>query len=277
VVGIQGRLLPLSALVPSAPLLLEHVSKSFGPTRAVDGLELRVEAGLVAALAGPNGSGKTTALRLVVGLERPDAGRVLVDGAPAGSLPARRACAFVPDEPHGLDELTVRELLALVRALHRLESRGLERRGADDRFEARAARLLDAFGLAPRAGVRLGALSHGLRRQASIVAAAALAPRLLVVDEATATLDPEAVIVLRETLRALARRGSGVLVATQDLHFAEQVADTVFLLNRGRLVAHGSVAALLSRYGAATLEAALLAAVGRPELVESVRESLDAL
>lgn len=262
---VQGQLHGLTAR--PHPLVAEGVVKRFGPARAVDGLDLVVEAGTVAALAGPNGSGKTTTLALVAGLLPLDAGRIALDGAPAGTAAARRSAAFVPDEPRGFDELAVGELLGLVRALY----------GAGSDFDARAARLLEAFGLAPRAGARLGELSHGLRRQASVVAAAALAPRLLVVDEATAALDPEAVVVLRETVRALAHRGSAVLVATQDLRFAEDVADRVHLLDRGRVVAEGPLPGLLGRFCASSLEEAFLAAVGRPGLGRTLRSALDAL
>ena len=137
---------------------------------------------------------------------------------------------LVPDEPTGLDELTVEEHVTLVHALWR----------ADDAAVARAEALLSAFGLAPRRRQRVGTLSRGLRRQASAVAALSLAPPLLLVDEATATLDPEAVVVLGEALAALAGRGCGVLLATQDLHFAESTCHELLLLDRGVVVDRGA-------------------------------------
>ena len=116
--------------------------------------------------------------------------------------------------------------------------------------------------------IRLGALSHGQRRVVSIVAALALARPLTVVDEATAALDPEAAVVLREALRATAGRGGGVLVATQDLFFAERVCDDVVLLSDGRVVAQGRVAEL------SPLEDAYLSAVGARDRAEEVRRAL---
>ncbi len=256
-----------ACLAPVVPLSTHGLSRRYRALVALDRLELQVAQGSIVGLVGPNGSGKTTALRLVAGLDSPDAGRATVDGHPAGSVGARRSLAYVPDEPGGLEELTVGELIDLVGALY----------GRPDGYGRRALVLLAAFGLDSRSGDRLAALSHGLRRQASIVAAGALATPLLVVDEATATLDPEAVIVLREALSAVAARGGAVLLATQDLHFAETVCDEVWLLAHGRTVASGQLRSVLAGYGAPTLEAAFLAAVGQPDLVASVRESFRTL
>jgi ABC-type multidrug transport system ATPase subunit len=116
-----------------------------------------------------------------------------------------------------------------------------------------------------------------MRRIVTFIAAAALDRPLLVVDEATAALDPEAVVVLRETMRALARRGAGVLVATQDLHFAEQTCDSVALLSGGRLVEAGAVDALRARHSAPSLEAVFLSALGQRALLREIRGALDAL
>lgn len=249
------------------PLAVRGLTVRFGSVVAVDGLTLSVGAGEIVGLVGPNGCGKTTSLRAVMGLVEPGSGSVTVAGAPAGSLEARSRAAWVPDEPDGLDELAVGELHALAGSLYR----------ADAGYAARCATLLDAFGLSARRRSRLDALSHGMRRIVATVAAAALDRELLIVDEATAALDPEAVIVLRETLRAFARRGTGVLVATQDLHFAEQACDRVVLLSGGRLVAAGAAAELRSAYSAESLEDVFVAALGHERRLEKLRGALDAL
>ena len=241
--------------------------KRYGVVVALDDVDLCVRVGSVVGLVGPNGSGKTTLVHVAAGLVRPDRGRALVSGAPAGSMRARAAAALVPDEPSGFDELSVAELVALVHALW----------GAGPAAQARAEILVDAFGLAGRLASRVGTLSRGLRRQASAVAALSLAPSLVLVDEATATLDPEAVVVLREAVAALAARGSGVLLATQDLHFAETACDEVVLLQRGRVLERGAPAALRDVYGAATLEDVFLSALGESSLAAKVRHGLAAL
>jgi ABC-2 type transport system ATP-binding protein len=248
------------------PLAAAGVRKSFGPACAVDGLDLTVRAGRIAGLVGPNGSGKSTTLRIVAGLLAADEGRLAVAGAPAGSRAARAATGYVPDEPTGLDELTLSEFLRLAAALY----------GGPPGFAARSAALLAAFGLEERVNARLGSLSHGLRRAAAMTAAFALAPALVVVDEATAALDPEAVVTLRRALQALAARGSGILLATQDLAFAEVVCDEVSLLSRGRLLAHGSPAELRGSFGAATLEDVFLNALGRPRGLDELSGVLGA-
>jgi ABC-type multidrug transport system ATPase subunit len=269
VVQVQGRLLPLShgAILPPAPLAVDDLAVRFGSVTAVDGVRLNVERGQTVGLVGPNGCGKTTTLRVVMGLVEPDRGRVRVAGHTAGSLEARSLAAWLPDEPSGLDELTVGEYLDLVRSLY----------GAPDGFQRRAETLLDAFAVADRRRRMLGALSHGVRRIVAFVAAAALRPPLLVVDEATAALDPGAVLVLREALRAHARRGGGALVATQDLHFAGETCNRVSLLDHGRVVADGRVDQLLARYSARSLEDVFVTALGREGRLLELRRALDTL
>ena len=254
----------VSAVVPVQPLVVRGLVVTFGAVRAVDGVDLDVGSGSVVGLVGPNGCGKTTTLRAVLGLVPVAEGSVRVDGLVGGSLPARRRSAWVPDEPGGLDELSVDELLALVSALWDVR----------DGFARRADVLLGAFGLHGRRAEQLGSLSHGQRRLAAIVAGFALDRPLLLVDEATAALDPEAVLLLRELLRATASRGRGVVVATQDLHFAESVCDRITLLSAGRAVAEGSLDELRSRFAAATLEAVFVRALRTGDRLEEARRAL---
>ena len=245
--------------MPSAELLrASALTVRYGRVAAVDAVSMSVSTGEVVGLVGPNGSGKTSTLRAVVGMTRPTSGWVRLHGHLAGSAGARAAAAFVPDSPRGFDELTVAEYLDLVRALY----------GEPAGFRERADLLLAAFGLTRRRVSALRTLSTGMRRQVSIVAAAATQPPLLVVDEATATLDPEAVVVLREVVRGLAASGrGGVLLATQDLAFAESVCSRLYLLHRGAVVTSGSMTdfgALAGRLGATdgSLESVFLAAAG---------------
>lgn len=256
------------SVAPVVPLVARGLSVSFGALRAVEDVELRVDEGAVVGLVGPNACGKTTTLLAVLGLVERESGSVAVSGFRGGSLAARARTAWVPDEAAGLDELTVAETLRLVGALWR----------ADRGYERRAELLARVFRLDERLSAGLGSLSHGQRRLVTIVAAVALACPLLLLDEATAALDPEAVIALREVVRGVAARGTGVLVATQDLHFAESVCDRVTLLSAGRVAAEGPVGELRARFGAATLEEVFVAALGasaRPG--EEVRDALDAL
>jgi ABC-2 type transport system ATP-binding protein len=251
-------------LAPLRALVVEGLYVRYGAIRAVDGLSFDVPAGTVVGLIGPNGCGKTSALRAVTGLVRPTGGRVLVNGVRQGTTAARARVAYVPDEPDGLEELCLDEYLRLVSALYR----------AGEAFDIRAGWLLRAFGLERSRRVRLGSLSHGQRRIASIVAALALARPLLVVDEATAALDPEASAVLRESLRTVAELGSGVLVATQELAFAERACDLVVLLSNGRAIASGPTKDVA---GGRSLEEAYLDAVGARARLSEVRRGLGAV
>lgn len=213
--------------------------KRFGDVTALDDVDLDVQSGEVAGLIGANGSGKTTLLRLVAGLARPAAGHVTVLGFPAGSRSARQAVALVPDEPAGLDELTVAEHVALLRSL----AGAPEGAGRD---------ALDALDLTSRSAVRIGSLSRGLRRRAALAAALAAQPRVLLVDEVTATLDVDAVNAVVSLVRAHAAAGGCVLVSTHDLDFVSRACDRVHLLRRGRLVgaAPGPIAATLEALAA---------------------------
>ncbi len=242
-------------------------SKRFGEAVALAGVDLHVEAGSIVGLVGPNGSGKTTLLRSVAGLGPIDAGRILVAGAPAGSRHARSSTALVPDEPAGFDELTGAELIDLTHALW----------GAGAEAAARARVLTRAFGVGRRLEQRVGTLSRGLRRQVSAAAALSLGTPLVLVDEATATLDPEAVVVLGEALAALAARGSAVVLATQDLHFAGTVCDDVVLLHRGKVLDRGVPATLRARHDADSLEDVFLAALGDSSLRARTRDAFRAL
>ncbi len=187
-------------------------------------------AGAVVGLVGPNGSGKTTLLDAVRGPRAPRAGGIAIAGAPAGSRAAREAVAIVPDEPTGLDELTVDEQIG---CSGRSAAAGRPRCAGAPRCCSTSS------GSSAYRGTSHGALSRGLRRRAAIVAALQLGAPLTLVDEATATLDPEAIVALDAALGALRDRGGAVLLATQDLHFAHRACDEIVLLAAGRVVAAG--------------------------------------
>ena len=205
---------------------MRRLSKSFGDVRALTGVDLCVSRGEVVGVVGPNGSGKSTLLGVAAGLVRADGGSAFVAGAPVGTRAAARGTALVPDEPSGLDELTVWELLVLLAVLH----------GASDQVERRRTVLTEAFELAPLFQRRLGELSRGQRRRAALVAALQLDAQLVLVDEATATLDADSVGALQDALVSVAARGAGVLLATHDRRFLEAIADDVVTLDRGALV-----------------------------------------
>ncbi len=205
---------------------MTRVTKRFGAVCALARVDLRVHSGAVVGLVGPNGSGKSTLLNIAAGLVAPDDGEAHAAGSRAGTLAAARAVAFVPDEPSGLDELTVRELLSLLAVLHRVGSTADQRRGA----------LAEAFALPPLLDRQLGELSRGQRRRSALVAALQLEVPLLIVDEATATLDGAAVDALADAIAGWVRRGGGVVVASHDRTFVDAVSDEIVVLSAGEIV-----------------------------------------
>ena len=217
---------------------MTRVTKWFGVVCALTRVDLRVPAGAVVGLVGPNGSGKSTLLNIAAGLVAPDEGTAHAAGAPAGTVAGSRAVAFVPDEPAGLDELTVSELLSLLAVLHRVDAGVVDsRRGA----------LVEAFALPPLLDRQLGELSRGQRRRAALVAALQLDVPLLIVDEATATLDTAAVDALGDAIAGWAHRGAGVVVASHDRTFVDAVSDEIVVLSAGEVVGRSAPAPRVER------------------------------
>jgi ABC-type multidrug transport system ATPase subunit len=182
-----------------------------------------VPAGSIVGLVGPNGSGKSTLLGIAAGVVAPDAGDAFVCGAVAGTVSAARSGGFVPDEPGGLDELTVGELLSLLAVLH----------GAAPGVGRRRGELVARFALAPLLDRRLEELSRGQRRRSSLAAVLQLETPVVLVDEATAALDDAAVEALQVTLVEAAGRGAAVLVAAHDAGFLARTADSIVELRHG--------------------------------------------
>jgi ABC-2 type transport system ATP-binding protein len=160
--------------------------------------------------------------------------------------------AYVPDSPSGFEHLSPPEYFRLVAAVHR----------ADAEYTHRCGELTRILGLEPYAKTTLGNLSYGSRRKVAIVAAAALDRPLLLLDEATNGLDPESVVVLERLVRGLVARGRTVVVATQDVYFAERVCDVVDLIAGGRIAASGRIDDIKQRHGVESLRDAFLAVTG---------------
>jgi ABC-type multidrug transport system ATPase subunit len=212
---------------PTAALLARGVRKEYGEVAALQGLDLTVAPGELVALVGHNGSGKSTFLRLVTGLLDLTGGELDVFGAPAGSLEARAAVSFVPDDPVLYDDLSVAEHLEYVARLH----------GLDAAPEA-AAELLAYLGLAHRADDLPSRFSRGLRQRTSLALAFVRPFDLLLVDEPFVGLDPSGQAACIDLLCETASAGRAVVVATHQLSFLERVSRVV-VLRDGELVRDG--------------------------------------
>lgn len=211
----------------------EGFSKSFGRVAALREVSFEVGEGTFAAVLGADGAGKSTLIRAILGLVRPDAGRVLFRGRPvAGSAEeVRRAAGYMPGASGLYPDLTAEENLEFVGAIH-----GLAR--AESR--ARTAELLGRAGLAPFSGRRTAALSGGMRQKLALCAALVPEPELLLLDEPTAGIDPLSRLDMFESLARLAGEGTTILMATSS---AGEAARAGFLVHlwRGRVIASGRV------------------------------------
>ena len=209
------------------------LTKSFGAVTALDGLDLTVTAGRVCALLGPNGAGKTTAIRILATLTRPDGGRASVAGHDVLRQPGQVRAAIALAGQHAAvdDDLTGRENLVILGLMHHLGRR---------QARQRAAALLTEFGLADAADRLVKTWSGGMRRRLDVVGSLILSPQVLFLDEPTTGLDPRSRSEIWATVRGLAAAGTTVLLSTQYLNEADQLADDVVIIDAGRVIAQGT-------------------------------------
>jgi ABC-2 type transport system ATP-binding protein len=222
-------------------IAVRDVRKSYGATKAVDGLSLDVSAGEVFGLLGPNGAGKTTTIHVVVGLVAPDSGTVVVDGRGAPTDPeVRRRIGVAPQAIALYDELTGEENLTFFGRLFGLSGGAL--RGRVDR-------LLEWTGLAARRRDRVKGYSGGMKRRLNLAAALVHDPPILLLDEPTAGVDPQSRNAIFDAVRELRGEGRTVVYTTHYMEEAERLCDRVAILDHGRLLALGTVDALVARHG----------------------------
>jgi len=236
-----------------APLVsAEGLVKRYGPVTAVGGVSFRVEEGECFGLLGPNGAGKSTLLRMVLGISPPSGGTLRVAGleVPRFGRQVRAQAGLVPQMDNLDVELTVRQNLRAHARFYPLAPAERERRIAD---------LLARFGLEAWADRRIRTLSGGMRRRLLIARALLPRPRLLVLDEPSAGLDPSARREVWELLVGLKEEGVTLLLSTHDMEEARLLCDRLLLLDRGRAVAEGRPEDLIARYvGAVAVEVHLL-------------------
>jgi ABC-2 type transport system ATP-binding protein len=228
----------------------EGLVKVFGETRAVDGIDLAVRTGTVFGVLGPNGAGKTTTIRMLATLLRPDAGSARVLGYDVvHDADAVRASVSLTGQFASVDEeLTGRENLVLLGRLL-----GFSRRHA----ASRTGELLEAFGLGDAADRLVKEYSGGMRRRLDIAASIVVTPPMLFLDEPTTGLDPRSRSQVWDIVRALVASGTTVLLTTQYLDEADQLADRIAIIDHGKVIAEGTSGELKSSIGAGSLHVRL--------------------
>jgi ABC-2 type transport system ATP-binding protein len=221
----------------SARILTSDLTKRFGDKLAVDDVSIPVYGGEIFGFLGPNGAGKTTTIKMIVGLLRPTSGTVLVDGHDVVQEPilAKAACGYVPDEPNLYAKLTGRELLRFVGDLYALDTAQAARRSEE---------LLRMFDLSDAANDTIDSYSHGMKQKLSLAAALVHDPRVLVLDEPTVGLDPKSARLIKDILRQIAERGAAVMLSTHILEIAQNMCDRIAIINKGRIVAAGTMTEL---------------------------------
>ncbi len=223
-------------------LKVEHLRKSFGELTAVDGLSLSVGPGEIYGLLGPNGAGKTTSISMVCGLVSPDAGKVCINGVDLRSdlAGARAFLGYVPQDIALYEELSARENLMFWGRLYGLSGRGLT--SALDG-------VLEKVGLADRAREPVKRYSGGMKRRINLAAALMHRPRLLLLDEPTVGIDPQARLNILDIVRDAAEKGAAVLYTTHLLEEAEKLCHRIGIMDHGRLLAEGTLAELVRMVG----------------------------
>ena len=222
----------------------QDLAKRYGRTLALAGLTMTVGRGEVFGFLGPNGAGKTTAVKLLVGLARPSAGQAWVLGRPAGDLSARRRLGYLPELFRYQGWLTAREVLALHCELMRLPS---------GQWLKEIAQTLELVGLSERAGDRVEGFSKGMQQRLGLGVALLGRPELVLLDEPTSALDPVGRHDVRAIIRGLKARGTTVFLNSHLLSEVEQVCDRVAVVDRGRVIAVGTMQEILGRDGAVRL------------------------
>jgi ABC-2 type transport system ATP-binding protein len=259
-------------MTTQAPLAIEATGlvKSFGSTRAVAGIDLAVPEGAIYGVLGPNGAGKTTVIRMLATLLAPDAGGARILGRDIRSeADAVRGLVSLTGQLASVDEeLTGRENLVLLGRLL-----GLSRAGA----RARADELLSAFGIAEASGRLVKHYSGGMRRRLDIAASIVVTPRVMFLDEPTTGLDPRSRNQVWEIARALVAGGTTILLCTQYLEEADQLADGIAVIDRGRVIAEGTPGQLKASVGVGALHVRLLDPGRRPDAAAILERAVGAV
>lgn len=224
-------------------LSVENVTKRFGDFVAVDAISFSVARGTTCGFLGPNGSGKTTTMRMVMNITRPDSGSITILDEPAGEVVKNRV-GYLPEEKGLYKKMRVRDQLAYFGAL-----KGL----ADAEAFRRADEMLDSFGLGEWKARRSEELSKGMQQKVQFLCASIHDPEILILDEPFSGLDPVNAEVLKDAILALRKRGKTIIFSTHVMEHAEKLCDSIVLVNKGKKVVDGALGAVKSEAGRNTV------------------------
>jgi len=228
-------------------ILVEGLTKSFGEVRALRGIDLAVPRGTVLGVLGPNGAGKTTAVRILTTLLLPDGGRALVEGRDVvrEAAAVRRSIGLAGQSAAIQEELTGRENLEIIGRLYHLSR---------PRTRSRAIELLEQFGLSDAADRTAKTYSGGMQRRLDLAASLVGQPKVLFLDEPTTGLDPRSRLGMWDIIRSLVADGTTLLLTTQYLDEADELADEIVVIDHGLVIAAGTSGELKGRVGGDVIE-----------------------
>jgi ABC-2 type transport system ATP-binding protein len=237
------RLLGVAVLGERAMIAVENLVKRYGGFTAVDGVSLSVAPGQIHGFLGPNGAGKTTSIRMIAGLLKPTAGRIIVNGHDLEHEPeaAKAALGFIPDRPFIYEKLTAGEFLRFHAGLY-----GMPEREIDVRIKE----MLDIFELGKWQNELVESFSHGMKQRLVMSAAFLHRPKAVLVDEPMVGLDPRGARLIKDVFRRMTGHGVAILMSTHTLEVAQEMCDLISIILKGKIIAHGTVAELRSLAGA---------------------------
>jgi ABC-2 type transport system ATP-binding protein len=238
------------------------LQKLYGDFPAVQGLSFQVGPGEVLGLVGPNGAGKTTTIRSIAGIIIPTRGQIKIAGHDLAEHPvaAKAALAFIPDEPHLFEYLTVEEHLRFVARLYSVGD-------VNDRIPG----LLEELDLADKRASLPGELSRGMKQKLAIACGLLHEPKALLLDEPLTGLDPVGIRRMKATIMRRAAAGSAIILSSHLLHLIEEICTRLLVMQRGRVVASGTIAEIVASrpaLGSQSLEEVFLALIGQEEAAE---------
>jgi len=222
---------------------LIHLTKSYRGLRAVDDLNLEIRKGIVFGFLGPNGAGKTTTIKMMVGVLKPTAGQVIINGIDISKEPseAKKRIGFIPDQPFLYEKLTGLEFLQFVAGLYNLDHH--------QSLNGHITELLELFELSHWREELIESYSHGMKQRLIMCAALLHEPEVIIVDEPMVGLDPRAARLVKDIFRGQANKGKTIFMSTHSLEVAQEVCQEIAIIQAGKIIARGSAEALKKQAG----------------------------
>ncbi len=247
-----------------------NLEKSFDKLRAVDNISFQIEEGEVFGMLGPNGAGKTTTVKMMVGMLKPDAGQIEINGldALADSLKVKSDLGYVPESSALYENLTGREHLEMVCNLHHMSPAGIDRQ---------VERLLGAIELKEAADKRIAGYSKGMKQRLLLAGAIIHNPRVLILDEPMSGLDANVQSVIRQLIKEFVRERRVVIFCSHILEVVERLCDRLMIIHHGKKLVEGTPQEITAKVSADTLSAAFNKLTGATDIDTQARGILDAI